>query len=571
MIRTFQRYWYDIRRTLIFYSLIPAFLFLLIAYPLLYASFTYTLYDNNTKYNTNISRVLEAELEKYKEMADQFAVSEEIKQVIEESSKLNMVGIYENIYACLGEHKIRAKFYAIDTEGNILLSTNKLVPEYLEEGKLSYNGIIKRMKGNPTEVFLERYLSVEDRIPSMCIGRAVEIGNEVKGYVLLDISGAKLLEPLERSSFFGSAITDRFGHPFTGTMTEAMYARDKISKVLREGKSIVTVDGRSMHVARKELLEGDVWVYTVTDMGYTEAMFSRIGVLLLILAVLITGLLLFTSQRFARRKSKVLDDMVSAIRNIQNGDLTTRLEVASHDEFQLFAEEYNRMLMKLEDLMRINEEITRHTVITEIKQLESQFNPHFLYNTLNTIKYMVDLDPKGAQEMITDLSEILRYSIKNTSSQVRLEEDLQYTKNYLAILKYRFGDMLKCSLKIAPEVTECMVPKLIIQPVIENAINYGFASNASLSIDISAEIQDGELVLVIRNDGTGMTPERLAEVRNQLENEHHMLKKHIGLYNIHRRIQLLYGMTYGVKIDSSPDKGTTVTMQLPGQRGKTND
>ena len=169
--------------------------------------------------------------------------------------------------------------------------------------------------------------------------------------------------------------------------------------------------------------------------------------------------------------------------------------------------------------------------------------------------------------MIDDLSEILRYSIRTVESLSRLDEDLQYTRSYLDILKYRFRDALRWSVNIEEEALDCFVPKLIIQPVIENAINYGFRSQTVLSIDINAVFCDGMLVLTIKNDGVGMEPEKLEEVMDQLEQEHDTTR-HIGLYNIHRRIQLLYGREYGVKIESSPERGTSVIIRFPAKKGE---
>lgn len=502
------------------------------------------------------------------EMAGDFAESEEIRQFLQGEWEESPVQMYEKLYAALSGREMRARCYLVDTAGKLMLRTNRYTPEYVEADRIGYNGMIRRMRDDPGQVSVERYLSVANNTPSVCIGRAIEIDGAVEGYFLCDIPEDILQELLRGESSFACAITDRFGNLLAKTVNDPLISHGKLVKFLRDGTGKITVDGRTMRVAQKPVLDGSVVVYTIADVGYMDAMFVWMGILLLALVALIAVLLLFVSQRFARRKSKVLDDMVTAIQNIKSGDLSTRLEVTSQDEFRLFAEEYNNTLAELQKIMKINEEVTRQTVITEIKQLESQFNPHFLYNTLNTIKYMVDMAPDSAQEMITDLSEILRYSIKVTSSQTLLKEDLEYTRHYLAILQYRFGDMLRCSLEISPETLDCMVPKLIVQPIIENAIKYGFRSRASLEIHISAELRGGELVLTIRNNGTGMQPERLAEVRGQLESEDYMGREHIGLYNIHRRIQLLYGRDYGLSIESSPDEGTEVTIRVPEERGK---
>jgi len=210
-------------------------------------------------------------------------------------------------------------------------------------------------------------------------------------------------------------------------------------------------------------------------------------------------------------------------------------------------------------------EEARQKAAAEVRQLESQFNPHFLFNTLETIKYMISLDPKAALKMITSLSALLRYSIGNHRAAVPLSEDLSYTQNYLLIQKYRFGERFEYDVALDPETANCLVPKLVIQPFIENALKYGFGARTKLTVRIRASLLDGSLVVVIYDDGPGMDPKQLDEIRRMLEGEHNETE-HIGLYNVHRRIRLMYGEPYGLVVQSEPDAGTVIRIVMPVNR-----
>lgn len=566
MEKNYRPYWDDIKRSFILYSLIPMLVIVLIGYLGIYLLFMHILFQNNADSNRKISDEIYAVVDQYMASASELAHLEELQIMLKQAPSVSKEMIYETIYAQLQGMDLQPNCFVVSTGGKILLSTTTLKPDYIRGETFSQVGIGQRMKEDPGVVIVERCASLWGKTYSMCVGCAVESEGEVIGFVILDLPGKTLGQLLWEDTSSATVVTNRFGYLFAGETNDTMLSHNKLIEPLSTETGKIQVDERTQYVSATQLLDGQICVYTIMDISYLDKMFIHVGTFLFVVVSVFTVLLVRGLRSFAHRKSKILDDMVLAVCNVGKGELAARLEVNSQDEFQIFAEEYNRMLTKLEELMQVNEEIVRQTVITEIKQLESQFNPHFLYNTLGTIKYMISLNQAGAYRMIDDLSEILRYTIRTTAAQTRFEEDLQYTRNYLEIQKYRFENALQYSLQIGEETLDCLVPKLVIQPVIENAINYGFHSRTRLSIEVCAKVQEDLLLLVIQNDGEGMCPERLEEVRNQLEQEQSN-DKHIGLYNIHRRIQLLYGKDYGIRIESSPETGTKVEISFPATRG----
>lgn len=574
METNFKRYWDDIRKTLIIYSIIPVLSLFLIGYPLQYYFFMSSIRTNNQQCNAKLAQSVEVSLEQQLCMVETIADTRDIQKFLSAPDEWsgNMSSLYETIYGQINACDLRSDCFVLDGEGNILLSTTNVTPGYLKASFFPYTSLALYMTWQPEESTVKWSGSTQAKEYTMYLGRAVEQEGQIIGFVVAVLPGDTLsrLVAQQENSAVRSVIVNPFGYPFAGNVEDWLLEYGKLHSDLRSGSGKVNLEGRIQYVDSCEILNNRVAVYTMTDIAYLDEIFVRIGILLLVVSALLTFLMLVASRRIARKKSNVLDNMLSAIKNVRKGNLSGRLVVDTGDEFQIFAEEYNRMLTELEKLMELNKEIGRRTAISEIKQLESQFNPHFLFNTLSSIRYMIDIDTGEAQKMIASLCKLLRYSIKTVDSQTTLEEDWQYTQQYLSILKCRFGDRLSCRTQIAPETMDCLVPKLLFQPIIENAVTYGFGDKEALHLEIQASLCQDILMMTIINDGEAITPDRLREIQARLHGKD-TSGRSIGLYNIHRRIQLLYGEAYGVALESSTENGTIVRIRFPAQRGNKDD
>lgn len=574
METNFKRYWDDIRKTLIIYSIIPVLSLFLIGYPLQYYFFMSSIRTNNQQCNAKLAQSVEVSLEQQLCMVETIADTRDIQKFLSAPDEWsgNMSSLYETIYGQINACDLRSDCFVLDGEGNILLSTTNVTPGYLKASFFPYTSLALYMTWQPEESTVKWSGSTQAKEYTMYLGRAVEQEGQIIGFVVAVLPGDTLsrLVAQQENSAVRSVIVNPFGYPFAGNVEDWLLEYGKLHSDLRSGSGKVNLEGRIQYVDSCEILNNRVAVYTMTDIAYLDEIFVRIGILLLVVSALLTFLMLVASRRIARKKSNVLDNMLSAIKNVRKGNLSGRLVVDTGDEFQIFAEEYNRMLTELEKLMELNKEIGRRTAISEIKQLESQFNPHFLFNTLSSIRYMIDIDTGEAQKMIASLCKLLRYSIKTVDSQTTLEEDWQYTQQYLSILKCRFGDRLSCRTQIAPETMDCLVPKLLFQPIIENAVTYGFGDKEVLHLEIQASLCQDILMMTITNDGEAIAPDRLREIQARLHGKD-TSGRSIGLYNIHRRIQLLYGEAYGVALESSTENGTIVRIRFPAQRGNKDD
>ena len=232
------------------------------------------------------------------------------------------------------------------------------------------------------------------------------------------------------------------------------------------------------------------------------------------------------------------------------------------DEFKVLGDAFCNMVTQREELILHNSELTERKRIMEIKQLEEQFNPHFIFNVLETLRYEIAIDTAKASDMVMAFANLMRYSIYYGSTIVPLQTDIEYINDYLLLQKMRYNRRLNYHIDIPEELMGCKIPKLLLQPVVENSLVHGMKNIHSITINISAWKENGQLNLCVEDNGSGISEDKLKELRKGLEQED-VYREHIGLYNSHRVVRLLYGPESGMTIESSPGNGTRVIVTLP--------
>lgn len=559
----------ELRRTFTIYALVPIFLLSLLTAAFAAAYWHTNVVGRSQQRAEEVSVFLESLLAATMKETDQLAADCQVARLQTDTGY--RVKMYQQMYAYMNRSELFAGFFLLDKERNVILSSNSQEPEFLHLTRDISWGIVQRIEKDPRRPVYEfmsdvRSLSQEMNI---AVGQAVLKDGEIDGYMVYIISGARLLAGME-SPYVHILVKDRYD--YVPICTDRTFATrfNKLQDGFLQADGYLSVENKPYYVTRRDLLDGELTVYAVTAVG------QLIGQLLYAVCILLGVLMVLTItvairvKTQAAEKTKTIDQLVEAFAAARAGDLSHHVEIRTNNEFQLIGDAYNVMLDSLRQLMIKNQEQARETIISEIKQLESQFNPHFLFNTLENIKFMIRLDPEAASRMILALSGLLRYSINNTVSRVCLQEDLQYIQNYLDIQQARFGSRLNYVLQVDDEVRDAIVPKLLMQPVVENAIKYGMRDGGHLEVRMAARRRQERLIIEIANNGAAIAPAALAEIREMLAARHNF-STHSGLYNIHRRVQLLYGEVYGVTIDSSAAEGTCVKLTIPYQRKEETD
>lgn len=257
-----------------------------------------------------------------------------------------------------------------------------------------------------------------------------------------------------------------------------------------------------------------------------------------------------------------LNELIQGIELIQQGNLRVVLKEEGYNEFRVIIHSFNIMVEKVRSLIETTYQQQVLYRKAEMSALQAKLNPHFLYNTLDMIHWMLIL--KGEEKIgdaVIALSNILRYSISDESEFVTVSEDIIQLKNYLGIQGMRFEDKLQYSICISDEMLDLRIPKLLIQPLVENSIKYAFQDMGCKGrISIRGWMVDEDLVFEVADNGIGISKEKLQSI---LASENIDEKRTgIGIKIVNQRIKYIYGDQYGITIDSAQKKGTKVTIRM---------
>lgn len=274
-------------------------------------------------------------------------------------------------------------------------------------------------------------------------------------------------------------------------------------------------------------------------------------------------LCLFTTMKVTKTVMNPLHVLVSSMKTVEEGNLNIEIELNQSDEFGYVAEQFNKMCKRTEELFNINQEKQRMLRIAELKHLQSQINPHFLYNTLNSIMYLAKMhNEKEIYTMTKGLSSLLKGSLNISKESITLGEALNNMNAYIAIQKIRFSEKFDVFIEVSEQFLDCEIPNLILQPIVENAIIHGLEPIESGGmLYIKTEEDDNILIIAIRDTGCGMSEAQCKKIIDSLDGQ--IESSHIGLKNVHQRLKLLYGEEFGIEIDSKENEGTTVFVKIP--------
>lgn len=266
---------------------------------------------------------------------------------------------------------------------------------------------------------------------------------------------------------------------------------------------------------------------------------------------------------FSIRYTNPMMKMMNTIEKVEQGDLTARTEISSNDEVGRLGHSLNRMIEEMQNLIDrlIKEEQEKKEV--ELEALHAQINPHFLYNTLTTIKWMAKIQgDNSVSRAIVALIKLLRVSTNLSTDMITLREEIEYVENYVVIQKLKYNEAINMQYDIAEICLDVMMPKLILQPIVENAIIYGITEDhKDINIRITAYAESDELFIEIADDGPGIAPDVLEEIQRTQAEKNRFSK--VGLNNINQRVKLYYGSAYGLGIETEVGVGTKIIVKIP--------
>ena len=550
----------SIRKTLIFYALLPAVCMVVIIEVIFYFAWSQAVRERNSQCNVQISQNLEEYIQTYR-MACNQAQDWEIS-----GAALNVPEVSRKLYEIVGRMSCKTDFFVLDDGRRLLAASTNLLPQIISDSSRAPYGIMRQMEQNPgqTMVAFSRLDTKNPESMEIEIGQAVYQSGKIKGYLLFTIRGSDFLRDAGALPS-QLIITDRYGNIFVSNAYQFQDEMDNLNEEVVAAGEYLHYQDDVYSVIKSELEDGKILIYTFTSVQLIRTLFTVLTAILVFAFLIIVLTIFYSTDKIATAKTKIIEEVTRAFDCVGAGNLNVPLNIRTGDEFEIIGDSYNVMLSEFDNLIQLNKEKTRQTVMAEIKHLESQFDAHFLYNTLEVIRVLIRIDSKKGERMIINLSSLLRYSVDNKKEEVTIMEDIGYTNHYLEILEARFKERFCYHIDIRQDTEDCIIPKLLFQPIIENAVKYGFGDRERLTVMVTSRIREGNLIIAIYNDGVGMEEDELKRLSDSL-NEQNNLENKLGLYNIHRRIHLMYGPSYGLEIRSEKENGTVVKICLPVHR-----
>lgn len=370
-----------------------------------------------------------------------------------------------------------------------------------------------------------------------------------EGRVILEPSGSRLFKVDDhRLSFDG-----RDG-------SELVEAKDDVFEEQIEGSTVTIM--KSINPRTKWI------IFALYDGTGLQTSLNRLETFFAGLLLLGFVLSIITAALVARMIRTPVNYLIRKISLVQQGDLNVIISGSRKDEFGKLALTFDEMLGQIRTLIEHVNRGERKKKEMEIQVLQSQINPHFLYNTLGSISNVVAFGRyHEVDNIIEALISILEYGITDFSDRVSLEQELRNVRDYVYIQTIRYDCKFDLMEDIEPVMRELPVLRMALQPIVENSIFHGYAGGRkSGSIRITAQRRGGKLEIAVADSGVGMSEEQASKLLEPgpLENNWDR-RKRIGLYNIHQRIRLNYGEAYGLSIRSEPGRGTTVTLAFPDE------
>ena len=328
----------------------------------------------------------------------------------------------------------------------------------------------------------------------------------------------------------------------------------------------VQIQGGSYQI-RSELSPYTGW-RTVGVFSMDEVMSSVNTIVYILFTCVIISLVLvvIVSFKFSRTLTNPIFKLKRLMKQAESGDLTVRFNFQHNDEIGELGQSFNHMIARIDQLIQMVYVEQENKRTAEMKSLQEQIKPHFLYNTLDTISWMArDYDAEDIVRLVDALTNMFHIGLSHGKDIITVKEEITHVSNYLYIQKIRYKDKLNYVIHVDESLYAIEVPKLILQPLVENAIYHGVkAKRGGGTITITGVPEGENLVFTVQDDGAGMLQEKVEELNRRMS-ERSVLdeKKSFGLFYIRERIQLCYGKGYGVHVESALGEGTRVTITLP--------
>ncbi|WP_113672654.1 sensor histidine kinase [Vallitalea guaymasensis] len=530
------------------------------------------IYDEAYDSLININKNIDTFLNEYKTIVNMISTDSKLHKTLSgnEISDDDYYEINQKIYLLLASKKYKFPIYILDTKGNAIFETSPL-PQMYKNNLQNGWGVFRKMDEDKEIVlYPEKFTNNMGETIVFSMGKKIyDNNNNPVGYIIIDIKrnaivdiintigNSKLIDVMLLDEFY-YIITDANHPEKEGLFWDSPY-RDTVAKN-NKGKINIRENNKIPSFMVYYTYEPST-LRTVATVPLNIVQQNNSNIRKTIIQSLLISLTLavLISLIVANYMIRPIKKLVKSMKRVEEGDLTIQINLHRNDELGMLENSFNQMVVRLKESIDNAIDKQHRLRIAEINILQAQIKPHFLYNTLDAIKWIAKLNNvKEIGVIATQLGSLLRNSINCEQEFLTVKDNLDLINNYLEIQKIRYNDGFDVGIATDDETLGYYIPKLILQPIVENAIVHGFENiDEKGMLIIRGYRKEDNLYFEVLDNGIGMNEEQIEEALSKTNDDH------IGLYNVDQRVKLYYGSLSGVTIESKPDKGTKVIIKIP--------
>lgn len=542
--------------------------------------------SKSIRYSADLLKMIELRMNDFssdvKTITDDIMCDEQVYAILdnEEESEEDEVGL-RNCYKmlrrlCLSNNKLQnitlasldGRLYSYDLNaGGVDINDNLPLGELIN---------VARCAGHMPAWYVDDAQSTESEVPLYLVRMIYDYNTfREKGLIIIRVNNNKLAgiySDLSKEFIKDILILSQNNYKIIGTEGTQLSEHEAEWVAQQSAEWNYQIDKKHQNLLVYMKRTGDPWKIVAREsmnqmVNEEMGRFSRTFILVMGCTVLILSLL---SILMAMDFSEPINRLVHSIKKVETENIHEEVLVDREDELGYLSKCFNKMSLEIDNLLNrvYKEKLTRRE--SELKALQAQINPHFLFNTLESINWMAQLNNvPEIRDMVTSLASLMEASIGKGSPMVPLSKELKYIDSYLLIMKNRYGDRLTYESDVDRNMLYYEVPKLILQPLVENAIYHGIDKMRKKgTIKLTIKEQDGQIYIEIMDNGKGMHPEEVEELNQVFKEDNHDYligknRKSIGLANVNGRIKLFYGQEYGLQVESVYENYTKMKLYIP--------
>lgn len=502
---------------------------------------------------TSIEAIFEKQMEEFDHITEEIVSEKMIKENLTDLDRWTQNRIYNFLYAKTTDIRDTSTIILFDENGNPRFSTENsdrsiTLPVYWGGAKQALN--------HPGEIVFAR-----EGQGLRAIRAILDEEDVCVGYVMIEMTEEDFEQIFSAVNYGESEIAIMDSHwDSVYSSREAKY--HGFAKALRNVKigseNAFIKTGITCKV--NELNDMGMYLAVCRSTSFTPGMMKTMISVIISMTLICFLLCVGLAEYFSNSLSAPINKLSYAMKNVESGNLDIRIDSEREDELGILTRNFNKMTRELKDYMELQVQNQKELDGANIAMMQAQLNPHFLYNTLDTMKWIAKANQvPEIVSLSSDLAKILRTSISGDAF-IPLSKELELVDSYVEIQKIRFSDKFQYDVEMSMEFEDLKIPKLIIQPIVENAIIHGIAECEQGSIFVNIFEKEKCLVIEVTDDGKGMDEAIIQALNSRDRNR---LKGHIGFYNVDMILCLHYGEEYGLHAENIREGGTKVSIRIP--------